>query len=198
MDEVEIIEKVLIKHAGRSRSQSWIREKSIRLEEVSSKWEEGWASPSQTAALKGMVALLLTFQAQLKSRLSGDDEVIVGSPVAGRPHADLAAMMGMFVNTLALRTFPSGQKAFTEYLEEIKQTALDAFEHGEYPFEELVDRIVTQRDMSRNPLFDAVFVLQNDLVHIRFGWQTNFHDGRNGNDAIYLLSYGRNVVTDVP
>ncbi|WP_259392315.1 amino acid adenylation domain-containing protein, partial [Paenibacillus thiaminolyticus] len=67
----------------------------------------------------------------------------------------------MFVNTLALRTFPSGQKAFAEYLEEIKQTALDAFEHGEYPFEELVDRVVTQRDMSRNPLFDAVFVLQN-------------------------------------
>ncbi|MCY9602684.1 non-ribosomal peptide synthase/polyketide synthase, partial [Paenibacillus thiaminolyticus] len=118
----------------------------------------------QQLALDTGVTVYMVFLAAystLLSRLSGDEEVIVGSPVAGRPHADLADMMGMFVNTLALRTFPSGQKAFTEYLEEIKQTALDAFEHGEYPFEELVDRIVTQRDMSRNPLFDAVFVLQN-------------------------------------
>ncbi|WP_255321653.1 amino acid adenylation domain-containing protein, partial [Paenibacillus thiaminolyticus] len=118
----------------------------------------------QQLALDTGVTVYMVFLAAystLLSRLSGDEEVIVGSPVAGRPHADLADIMGMFVNTLALRTFPSGQKAFAEYLEEIKQTALDAFEHGEYPFEELVDHVVTQRDMSRNPLFDAVFVLQN-------------------------------------
>ncbi|WP_407873315.1 non-ribosomal peptide synthase/polyketide synthase [Paenibacillus melissococcoides] len=117
----------------------------------------------QLALDKGVTVYMVFLAAYstLLSRLSGDGEVIVGSPVAGRPHADLSDMMGMFVNTLALRTFPSGQKAFAEYLEEIKQTALDAFEHGEYPFEELVDRVVTQRDMSRNPLFDAVFVLQN-------------------------------------
>ncbi|MCY9685313.1 amino acid adenylation domain-containing protein [Paenibacillus apiarius] len=117
----------------------------------------------QLALDKGVTVYMVFLAAYstLLSRLSGDEEVIVGSPVAGRPHADLSDMMGMFVNTLALRTFPSGQKAFAEYLEEIKQTALNAFEHGDYPFEELVDRVVTQRDMSRNPLFDAVFVLQN-------------------------------------
>ncbi|RJG14863.1 IS110 family transposase, partial [Paenibacillus thiaminolyticus] len=80
MDEVEIIEKVLIKHAGRSRSQSWIREKSIRLEEVLRKWKEGWASPSQTAALKGMVALLLTFQAQLKQLEQQMEKISVHLP----------------------------------------------------------------------------------------------------------------------
>ncbi|WP_019419590.1 non-ribosomal peptide synthetase, partial [Paenibacillus sp. OSY-SE] len=117
----------------------------------------------QLALDKGVTVFMVFLAAYstLLSRLSGNDEIIVGSPVAGRPHADLTDMMGMFVNTLALRTFPSGLKSFAEYLEEIKQTALDAFEHGEYPFEELVDRVVSQRDMSRNPLFDAVFVLQN-------------------------------------
>ncbi|MCM3342854.1 amino acid adenylation domain-containing protein [Paenibacillus sp. MER TA 81-3] len=118
----------------------------------------------QQLALDRGVTVYMVFLAvysTLLSRLSGHDEIIVGSPVAGRPHTDLTDMMGMFVNTLALRMFPSGPKAFAEYLEEIKQTALDAFEHGEYPFEELVERVVSQRDMSRNPLFDAVFVLQN-------------------------------------
>ncbi|WP_140397831.1 non-ribosomal peptide synthetase, partial [Paenibacillus apiarius] len=117
----------------------------------------------QLALDKGVTVYMVFLAAYstLLSRLSGHEEIIVGSPVAGRPHADLSDMMGMFVNTLALRMFPSGRKSFAEYLEEIKQTALDAFEHGEYPFEELVDRVVSQRDMSRNPLFDAVFVLQN-------------------------------------
>ncbi|WP_283776897.1 condensation domain-containing protein, partial [Paenibacillus dendritiformis] len=68
----------------------------------------------QLALDKGVTVYMVFLAAYstLLSRLSGDGEVIVGSPVAGRPHADLSDMMGMFVNTLALRTFPSGQKAF--------------------------------------------------------------------------------------
>ncbi|RJG15557.1 amino acid adenylation domain-containing protein, partial [Paenibacillus thiaminolyticus] len=105
--------------------------------------------------------VLLAAYSMLLARLGGQEEVIVGSPVAGRPHADLEGMLGMFVNTLALRTHPSGEKSFAAFLEEVKLTTLDAFEHGEYPFEELVERVVRQRDTSRNPLFDAMLVLQN-------------------------------------
>nr|WP_277714027.1 non-ribosomal peptide synthetase [Paenibacillus mucilaginosus] len=105
--------------------------------------------------------VLMAAYGVLLSRLSGQEDLIVGSPVAGRPHADLQPMLGMFVNTLALRTEPAADKTFAAYLEEVKQSALEAFEHGEYPFEELVEGVVRQRDLSRNPLFDAMFVLQN-------------------------------------
>ncbi|AGN70717.1 hypothetical protein B2K_39560 [Paenibacillus mucilaginosus K02] len=105
--------------------------------------------------------LLLAAYSILLSRLSGQEDVVVGTPTAGRPHADVQEMIGVFVNTLALRTQPENAKGFAEYLEEVKQTALGAFAHGDYPFEDLVDQVVSQRDLSRSPLFDAMLVLQN-------------------------------------
>ncbi|WP_036702443.1 non-ribosomal peptide synthetase, partial [Paenibacillus sp. OSY-SE] len=121
------------------------------------------------AALRGLAResgatvymVLLAAYSTLLARLGGQEEVIVGSPVAGRPHADLEGMLGMFVNTLALQTYPAGEKSFAAYLQEVRETAFEAFDHGDYPFEELVERVVRQRDTSRNPLFDAMLVLQN-------------------------------------
>ncbi|WP_041517884.1 plipastatin non-ribosomal peptide synthetase PpsC [Bacillus subtilis] len=106
------------------------------------------------------MVLLAAYTAFL-SRLSGQEDIIVGSPIAGRPHKDLEPILGMFVNTLALRTRPEGGKPFVQYLQEVRETALEAFEHQDYPFEELVDKLELTRDMSRNPLFDVMFVLQN-------------------------------------
>ncbi|TWK89228.1 hypothetical protein CHCC20331_1630 [Bacillus paralicheniformis] len=97
----------------------------------------------------------------LLSKLSGQSEVIVGSPAAGRPHTDLSRIIGMFVNTLAIRTRPEGDKPFSAFLEEVKEMTLGAFEHQDYPFEELIEKLNIQRDMSRNPLFDAVFSMRN-------------------------------------
>ncbi|WP_324658739.1 amino acid adenylation domain-containing protein [Bacillus velezensis] len=105
--------------------------------------------------------VLLAAYNTLLARLSGQEDIIVGSPIAGRPHKDLEPILGMFVNTLAIRTEPKGDKRFTDYLAEVRQAALEAYEHQDYPFEELVERLGVQRDMSRNPLFDAMFVLQN-------------------------------------
>ncbi|MFK2815470.1 plipastatin non-ribosomal peptide synthetase PpsC [Bacillus subtilis] len=105
--------------------------------------------------------VLLTAYTAFLSRLSGQEDIIVGSPIAGRPHKDLEPILGMFVNTLALRTRPEGGKPFVQYLQEVRETALEAFEHQDYPFEELVDKLELTRDMSRNPLFDVMFVLQN-------------------------------------
>ncbi|WP_311999809.1 non-ribosomal peptide synthetase, partial [Bacillus subtilis] len=106
------------------------------------------------------MVLLAAYTAFL-SRLSGQEDIIVGSPIAGRPHKDLEPILGMFVNTLALRTRPEGGKPFVQYLQEVRDTALEAYEHQDYPFEELVDKLELTRDMSRNPLFDVMFVLQN-------------------------------------
>ncbi|WP_368236998.1 amino acid adenylation domain-containing protein [Bacillus velezensis] len=106
------------------------------------------------------MVLLAAYNALL-ARLSGQEDIIVGSPIAGRPHKDLEPILGMFVNTLAIRTEPKGDKRFTDYLAEVRQAALEAYEHQDYPFEELVERIGVQRDTSRNPLFDVMFVLQN-------------------------------------
>ncbi|QIW80197.1 non-ribosomal peptide synthetase [Bacillus tequilensis] len=105
--------------------------------------------------------VLLAAYTALLSRLSGQEDIIVGSPIAGRPHKDLEPILGMFVNTLALRTRPEGGKPFVQYLQEVRDTALEAYEHQDYPFEELVDKLQLTRDMSRNPVFDAMFILQN-------------------------------------
>ena len=67
----------------------------------------------------------------------------------------------MFVNTLVLRNYPSADKTCKEFLKEVKESTLRAFENQEYPFEELVETAPVQRDASRNPLFDVMFVLQN-------------------------------------
>ncbi|WP_440131436.1 amino acid adenylation domain-containing protein [Bacillus subtilis] len=107
------------------------------------------------------MVLLAAYTAFL-SRLSGQEDIIVGSPIAGRPHKDLEPILGMFVNTLALRTRPEGGKPFVQYLQEVRETALEAFEHQDYPFEELVDKLGLTRDMSRNPVFDAMLVVQNN------------------------------------
>ncbi|MES9776970.1 amino acid adenylation domain-containing protein, partial [Bacillus velezensis] len=105
--------------------------------------------------------VLLAAYNTLLARLSGQEDIIVGSPIAGRPHKDLEPILGMFVNTLAIRTEPKGGKRFTDYLAEVRQAALEAYEHQDYPFEELVERLGVQRDTSRNPLFDAMLVVQN-------------------------------------
>ncbi|NBD28395.1 non-ribosomal peptide synthetase, partial [Paenibacillus glycinis] len=105
--------------------------------------------------------VLLAAYKVLLSKYTGQEEMIVGSPIAGRAHADVEKLMGVFVNTLALRSYPTGEKTFASFLEEVKACTLLAFEHQEYPFEELVGQLELTRDLSRNPLFDTMFILQN-------------------------------------
>ncbi|MCP4156895.1 MAG: amino acid adenylation domain-containing protein, partial [bacterium] len=97
----------------------------------------------------------------LLSKLSGQQEIIVGTPTAGRRHADLESIIGMFVNTLPMRNYPSGEKTFKEYLAEVKNKTLAVFENQEYQFEDLVDKLSVRRDTGRNPIFDAMFNLLN-------------------------------------
>jgi amino acid adenylation domain-containing protein/non-ribosomal peptide synthase protein (TIGR01720 family) len=97
----------------------------------------------------------------LLAKLSGQEDIVVGTPVAGRRHAELENIIGMFVNTLALRNYPLPGKTFKNFIKEVKGQTLEAFENQEYPFEDLVDRVSVRRDAGRNPLFDVFFVFQN-------------------------------------
>ncbi|MDY7994278.1 amino acid adenylation domain-containing protein, partial [Paenibacillus polymyxa] len=104
--------------------------------------------------------VLLAAYTALLHQYSGQEDIIVGTPIAGRPHADLEPMIGMFVGTLALRNYPTAEHTFRSYVEEVKVCALQAYEHQDYPFEELVEKLNVKRDMSRHPLFDTMFTLQ--------------------------------------
>ncbi|WP_336604367.1 amino acid adenylation domain-containing protein, partial [Paenibacillus sp. MMS18-CY102] len=117
----------------------------------------------QLAAQTGttLYMVLLSAYTTLLSKYSGQEDIIVGTPIAGRAHADLQQMLGMFVNTLAMRNAPSGEKPFHAYVQEVKENALRAYENQDYPFEELVNKLDVARDVSRNPLFDTMFILQN-------------------------------------
>ncbi|ADL52201.1 amino acid adenylation domain protein [Clostridium cellulovorans 743B] len=97
----------------------------------------------------------------LLHRYTGQDDIIIGSPIAGRTQTELEDIIGMFVNTLALRNFPNANKTFKEFVSEIKDNSLRAFENQDYQFEELIDKLQIKRDLSRNPLFDIMFVMQN-------------------------------------
>ena len=97
----------------------------------------------------------------LLSKLSGQEEIIIGTPIAGRRHADLEKIIGMFVNTMVLRNYPSGEKKFMDFLGETRKRILEAFENQEYQYDDLVEQILVNRDVGRNPLFDTMFMLQN-------------------------------------
>ncbi|MCX6578639.1 MAG: amino acid adenylation domain-containing protein [Candidatus Aminicenantes bacterium] len=104
---------------------------------------------------------LLALFSILLAKLSGQEDIIIGTPIAARRHADLQSIIGMFVNTLAMRNYPSGEKSFKNYLKEVKQRTLEAYENQEYPFEELVERVSVNRDTGRNPVFDVMFNMLN-------------------------------------
>ncbi|MCP5105243.1 MAG: AMP-binding protein, partial [bacterium] len=95
------------------------------------------------------------------SRLGRQEDIIIGTPVAGRRHADLQRVMGMFVNTLAMRNQPESGKTFREFLLEVRTNTLEGFENQDYQFEDLVEKAVVKRDTSRSALFDVAFTLQN-------------------------------------
>jgi amino acid adenylation domain-containing protein len=104
------------------------------------------------------MTLLAAFQTLL-GRYSGQDDIVVGTPVAGRNHLEIEGLIGLFVNTLVLRGDLSGNPTFEELLRRTVKVATAAYAHQELPFEQLVDHLQPERDLSRNPLFQVMLIL---------------------------------------
>ncbi|WP_235031113.1 condensation domain-containing protein, partial [Nonomuraea solani] len=105
--------------------------------------------------------VLQAVYAALLARRAGQDEVVVGVPVANRSRSELEGLIGFFANTLPLRTRVRAGESFEELLGRVRDGALDAFAHQDVPFERLVEELAPDRDLARNPIFQAMFVLQN-------------------------------------
>ena len=104
---------------------------------------------------------MLTAVQVLLHRYCGQDDIVVGTPFAGRTQSELEGLFGFFVNTLVLRTDLSGNPSFRELLSRVREDTLGAFDNQDMPFEKLVEVLQPQRDLSRNPLFQFWFVMEN-------------------------------------
>ncbi len=104
---------------------------------------------------------LLAAYTILLYRYSGQDDILVGTPIANRNRKEIEPLIGFFVNTLVMRTDLSGRPSFNELINRVQKTVLEAFSHQDLPFEKLVDTLNIKRDVSRTPLFQTMFTLQN-------------------------------------
>ncbi len=115
----------------------------------------------QSAGATPFMTLLAAFQALLY-RYSGQEDIMIGTPIANRSRAELESLIGLFLNTLVLRVNLSGNPTFKQLVGQVRQVALDAFSHRDLPFERLVEVLQPERDLSRNPLFQVMFVYQSE------------------------------------
>ncbi|MGE5342597.1 MAG: amino acid adenylation domain-containing protein [Candidatus Omnitrophota bacterium] len=108
--------------------------------------------------------ILLAIYNILVSKLSGQEELIIGTITPGRSHEYLQDIVGMFLNTLAIRNYPRGEKTLDNFFMEVKLNIFAVFENQDYPFEQLASKVAPREDNSRNPLFDVVFGVENESI----------------------------------
>ena len=118
----------------------------------------GALAQSQGATL--FMVLLAAFQALLK-RYTGHSDILVGTPIAGRNRAEAEQLIGVFINTLVMRTDLSADPTFEQLLERVRETAVGAFSHQEIPFEQVVEKLQPDRHLSHTPIFQVMFAMQN-------------------------------------
>ena len=115
---------------------------------------------SQQSGTSLFMTVLAAFQTLLY-RYTGQDDIAIGSPIANRHRSEWEGLIGFFVNSLVMRSDLSGNPTFRKFLERVRDVALHAYDHQDLPFEKLVEELDPDRDLSRNPLFQVAFALQN-------------------------------------
>jgi amino acid adenylation domain-containing protein len=128
--------------------------------DLPSKLSEDLRRLSRREGVTLFMSLLAAWQILL-SRHAGQEDVVVGSPIANRDHKETEGLIGFFVNTLVLRTDLAGDPTFGEVLKRVRQTTLGAYAHQDLPFEKLVEELHPERTLSHSPLFQVMFTLQN-------------------------------------
>lgn len=108
-----------------------------------------------------MHVLLFTLYNLLLSKYTGQQDIVIGIPVAGRRHPDLQGLMGMFVNNLAIRNNIEENDSFVQLLQSVRANMQEALQHQDYPFQKIIDQLSERRDVSRNFVFDTMFIYQN-------------------------------------
>ncbi len=130
---------------------------SFSIDESKTKILKRIAENSNTS----LFAVLLSIYSTFIHKLTGDEEVVIGTPIAGRKLRELHGMIGMFVNTLAIRLFPQSNLSFKTYLKKVSRKSLTCFDHQDYPFEELVRDLKVDRNIGQNPLFNTILEFNN-------------------------------------
>ena len=123
---------------------------------VSKALVEGLRRLSRGKGVSFFMVLLAAFKVLLH-RHSGQEDIIVGTPIAGRNRTELEGLIGFFINTIVMRTDLSGNPGFDELIERVRDTAFGAYAHQEMPFEKLVEELAPERDLSRTPIFQVFF-----------------------------------------
>ncbi len=118
---------------------------------------------SKISREEGVTAFMILLAAfdTLLSKYSGQEDIVVGTPVANRTQDEVENLIGFFVNTLVLRTDLSGNPSFRELLKRVRETSLGAYAHQDLPFEQVVDIVQPERSLSHSPIFQVMFTLQN-------------------------------------
>ncbi|HEX2188160.1 MAG TPA: amino acid adenylation domain-containing protein, partial [Longimicrobiaceae bacterium] len=146
--------------ADRPRPPSWSTEGALHPFGLGAETRDALAALARREGATLFMALLAAWQLLL-AKYAGEEDVVVGTPVAGRTHRATEEVVGLFVNTLALRTELGGDPVFRELLGRARRTALDAYAHQDLPFERLVEELHPERALNRNPVFQVFFALQN-------------------------------------
>jgi non-ribosomal peptide synthetase component F len=128
--------------------------------QLPAKLSEGLKELGRREGVTPFVVYLAVYQILL-SRWAGQQDVVVGSPIAGRGSAEVEGLIGVFVNTLVLRTHVSGDVTFRQLLEQVKEVTLAAYAHQDLPFEVLVKELRPERSLTRQPIFQVMLALQN-------------------------------------
>ncbi len=184
--------------ADRPRPDTWSYRGGIVEAELPAYLDEGLERLGRIQGATPFMALLAGFLTLLH-RYTGEDDLLIGTPVAGRGRPELEGLIGFFINTLPIRVDLSGEPSFSDLLVRVREATLAAYAHQDLPFERLVSEVSHERDLSRNPLFQMIFAFLDGWqpqVPVGPGLTMGGAEGIHSGTAKFDLSFHVNRVLD--